>query len=129
MPTPTLSTVSIPSASVETMSSTHCPAGEALGGYTKLNGLLLLSAPLHIAALGKDAARTFVFLNVGSVGMGWSRQQSSPFFGHLRASVGSGIAVTVGNNVRLELSYAVPLMKATHDVVKPFQIGVGLSMS
>ena len=123
-----LSTALIPSATATTP-TTHCSAGEALGGYAKLNGLLLLSAPLHVAALGKDAARTFVFLNVGSVGMGWSRQPSSPFFGHLRASVGSGIAVTVGNNVRFELSYAVPVMKATHDVVKPFQIGVGLSMS
>ena len=104
--------------------------GEALGGFTKLGGLFLLSAPVRIKALGPDAARTFVFLNVGSVGLGHARcAATDPFFGHLRASVGTGVALSIGSNVRFELSYAVPVLRARHDVIKPFQIGVGLSIS
>ncbi len=102
--------------------------GEALGGYTKLGGMAMLSAPLYFPALGSDAARSFLFLNVGSVGMGHQRTTNAPFFGFLRASVGTGLAITVGNNIRFEVSYALPLLKAPQDVVKNFQIGVGLSM-
>jgi outer membrane protein assembly factor BamA len=53
----------------------------------------------------------------------------SPFFGHLRASVGAGVAVMLAPSVNLEITYSIPILKSHHDVIKPFQLGVGLSIS
>ena len=52
-----------------------------------------------------------------------------PFFGYLRASVGAGVSLTLSPAVTLEVTYAVPLLKSSHDVTKPFQLGVGISLS
>jgi outer membrane protein assembly factor BamA len=94
----------------------------------------MLSAPINIKALGPDGARAFIFMNAGSVGMAHMRNihpngTNVPFFGHLRASIGTGLAITVGPVVRLEMTYAVPILKAPHDATKSFQLGVGLSIS
>jgi outer membrane protein assembly factor BamA len=108
--------------------------GNAFGGLCKFSVLGMLSAPININALGPDGARAFIFMNAGSVGMAHMRNihpngTNVPFFGHLRASVGTGLAITVGPAVRLEMTYAVPLLKAPHDATKSFQLGVGLSIS
>ena len=52
-----------------------------------------------------------------------------PFFGYLRASVGAGVSLTLSPSITLEVTYSVPILKSTHDVTKPFQVGVGLSLS
>lgn len=52
-----------------------------------------------------------------------------PFFGYLRASVGAGISLTLSPAVTLEATYSIPVLKASHDNIKPFQLGVGLSLS
>ena len=52
-----------------------------------------------------------------------------PFFGYLRASIGTGLSITLNPNIRLEATYSVPLLKASHDVIKPFQLGVGVSIN
>ena len=115
--------------------------------------------------MDKNAARAFIFINAGSIGMGnqllesekssdnnintpsnaqlgegngtkgfsrcWGSQGAHeiPFFGYLRASVGAGIALTLSPAVTLEATYSIPVLKAPHDKIKPFQLGVGLSLS
>ena len=107
--------------------------------------------------MDKNAARAFIFINAGSIGMGnqsianspasaqhgygnsfvkgFSRFWGShgahevPFFGYLRASVGAGIALTLSPAVTLEATYSIPVLKASHDNIKLFQLGVGLSLS
>ena len=61
----------------------------------------------------------------------WGRQGANeiPFFGYLRMSVGAGIALSLSPAVTLEATYSIPVLKATHDNIKPFQLGVGLSLS
>jgi hypothetical protein len=53
----------------------------------------------------------------------------APFFGFFRASVGAGISLALSPAITLEVTYSVPVLKAAHDVVKPFQLGVGVSLS
>lgn len=53
---------------------------------------------------------------------------SSSLFGHLRASVGTGISCNLGSAVRLEATYSVPFMYNAHDVLHPFQFGIGVSI-
>lgn len=120
--------------------------------------------------MDKNAARAFIFINAGSIGMGnqsleseknsdhipspssgqhghgngdgggnqmkgFSRSWGSygaheiPFFGYLRASIGAGISLTLSPAVTLEATYSIPVLKASHDNIKPFQLGVGLSLS
>ena len=55
--------------------------------------------------------------------------ESVPFFGYLRASVGAGVSLTLSSSITLEVTYSVPILKSSHDVIKPFQVGVGLSLS
>ena len=50
-------------------------------------------------------------------------------FGAMRVSLGWGFAVPLGNAARLELTYALPVLRASTDVVKPFQIGVGMTVN
>ena len=45
-----------------------------------------------------------------------------------RASVGWGLSLPVGP-ARLELTYALPLLKAPSDSVRQFQVGLGISIS
>ena len=47
----------------------------------------------------------------------------------MRASAGAGVAIAIGPSVNLEVTYSIPILKASHDVIKPFQLGVGLSIS
>lgn len=53
---------------------------------------------------------------------------SSSIFGHMRASIGTGICCNLGSAVRLEATYSVPFLYNAHDVLHPFQFGVGLSI-
>jgi hypothetical protein len=53
----------------------------------------------------------------------------APFFGFFRASVGAGMSLSLSPAITLEVTYSVPVLKAAHDVVKPFQLGVGVSLS
>lgn len=141
-----------------------------------------MSLFLSVKCFEKDAARAFLFVNAGSIGMGsqtldtpsltqpssaslpaykssakvdtkvlslnhpdaspksssifkqageGSAEQRSraPFFGYFRASVGAGISLALSPAITLEVTYSVPVLKAAHDVVKPFQLGVGVSLS
>lgn len=54
---------------------------------------------------------------------------SSSIFGHMRAAIGSGVCCNLGSTVRLEATYSIPFIYSTHDVLHPFQFGVGLSIT
>jgi outer membrane protein assembly factor BamA len=56
------------------------------------------------------------------------KDTNAPLFGHLRASAGAGAAIALAPSVNLEVTYSIPILKASHDVIKPFQLGVGLSI-
>lgn len=112
---------------------------DSLGGMTKVVGLAALSAPLPWVFATSENARTFLFLNAGAL-LPHSLWPLAPLSAHptgnsfnnilspFRLSVGCGLSYALGP-ARLELSYALPLRMAQHDVIKPFQIGVGLSMN
>jgi len=53
---------------------------------------------------------------------------SSSLFGHMRASVGTGISCNLGSSIRLEATYSIPFLYNSHDVLHPFQFGIGMSI-
>ena len=72
--------------------------------------------------------RTFTILKSGGEGNREHRNRA-PFFGFFRVSVGAGISLALSPAITLEVTYSVPILKSAHDVVKPFQLGVGVSLS
>jgi hypothetical protein len=42
-----------------------------------------------------------------------------------RVSVGGGLCLALNGNMRLEVTYSVPVTKTRHDLVRPFQLGIG----
>ena len=67
--------------------------------------------------------------NFNNAADGTNSAGNVPFFGYLRASVGAGVSLTLSPSITLEVTYSVPILKSSHDVTKPFQVGVGLSLS
>lgn len=123
---------------------------DSLGGDTKRQLLLSLSYPLlslikplspslsprAVSLLNDSESRVFGFADLGSLGSSsfWesARQREAgkhPFFGHWRVSVGGGFSFVLQRLLRLELTYAVPIVYAPGiDKVKPLQLGVGLGL-
>lgn len=117
--------------------------GDSLGGISKL----LLSAVFSVPLPFKDIAhklhniRAIGYINAGSLGSPnfWSRWRYNqdhpesalppiPILGAIRAAIGGGICMNFMNGARLEITYSVPLLKAKHDIVRPFQLGIGLTV-
>ena len=113
--------------------------GASMGGVSKCSMLLALSVPVPVETLARAGARAFGFINMGGIGqtsvydpvhlLAKRPSSLSPLFGSLRVSAGGGFALPLGQTARLELTYSVPLVKSTSDVVKPFQIGVGMTIN
>ena len=131
--------------------------GDSLGGTTRSNAMLFASVPVPIPILAKNSMRAFAFVNASSLGQGqifpWITSQlanpssnsmktsccsaknasstltNQPFFGYLRASYGFGYSIAFANSIRLEATYAIPLLQAKHDGKKAFQFGVGLTIN
>jgi outer membrane protein assembly factor BamA len=114
---------------------------DSLGGDTKTSFLALLSVPVPIEALAKASMRAFWFVNVGSLGnsnywrmkFGDNREfqgKSTPVFGYLRGSIGSGFSISLQNVLRLELTYSMPFLSSPSDQTKKgFQLGFGMSIN
>lgn len=117
---------------------------DSLGGISKASFSAVLSVPLPFKdwADALRSVRAMAFLSVGSLGSPafWPRWRHNrdcghdpargalpplPLFGTPRVSVGGGLSMTLNGNVRLEMTYAIPLLKTKHDLVRPFQLGVG----
>jgi outer membrane protein assembly factor BamA len=129
---------------------------DSLGGDTKTSFLALLSVPVPIPVLADTSMRAFWFLNAGSLGnsnywkmkvieklrnqhsgmnsspsFGLSEIQgrTSPMFGYLRASIGSGLSICLSNMIRIETTCSLPIYSSSTDRLKHFQIGVSLSIN
>lgn len=112
--------------------------GSAVGGLTKITLLGLVSAPIPFFGLDEQGFRSFLFVNMGSLGQGqwlaptngsydW-QQQWRGLFGVPRASVGGGISWNFANQMRVECTYALPLVVGEEDRLKQVQLGIGLTL-
>jgi outer membrane protein assembly factor BamA len=127
------------SASASSSSLPHWPvstnpvslSGPSLGGVSKCSLLGIAAVPLPVPVLARLGAKLFGFINFGGIGETKLPLFSSanPLFGQIRLSAGAGVVVPVSNIARLELTYAIPLLKSSTDAVKPFQIGVGMTIN
>ena len=124
--------------------------GDVLGGQVRYNMLAALSAPIPVDSLAKHGARAFAFFSGASVltpetwvnrditdllssrNRAEGQTATDGFFNSVlnstRFCIGWGFSLPIGP-ARLELSYAIPLVKAPSDTVRQFQVGLGLSIS
>lgn len=127
-----------------------CAEGDVLGGQLRYNALAAISAPIPVDSLSKYGARAFAFCSAAAVltpsmwhkknliqlltGRGHcaplngNKPVLNDVLGNTRLSIGWGLSLPVGP-ARLELTYALPLLKAPTDSVRQFQVGLGLSIS
>lgn len=105
--------------------------GDPLGGISKSSLLFLLSVPIPLVSLAQNNGRAFMFINAGSIGSPnyWATKEKSNIFGSPRVSVGGGLSFAFGSAARIECTYTIPLLKNDNDIVKPFQLGVSLSIN
>jgi len=117
---------------------------DSLGGVSKASLSAVFSVPLPFKDLTHvlDGVRAVGFICVGSMGSPafWPRWRHNrdcggdpalgalpalPVFGLPRVSVGGGLCLALNGNMRLEMTYSVPVTKTRHDQVRPFQLGIG----
>jgi outer membrane protein assembly factor BamA len=120
--------------------------GDSLGGDSKSSLLVSLSVPVPIQILAQNKARAFLFLNLGSLGhlYDWRKAlilrsngdkssvintEKNPFFGYTRCSIGGGLSFLVAQQLRLELTYSIPILKSIQDNCKNFQLGISLNIN
>ena len=130
-------------AAAAAAASLSSPA-DSLGGISKASLSAVFSVPLPFRDLAHvlDGVRAIGFVCVGSMGSPafWPRWRHNrdcgndprlgalpglPLFGMPRVSVGGGLCLALNGNMRLELTYSVPVTKTRHDLVRPFQLGIG----
>ena len=108
--------------------------GDPFGGISKSSLLLSLSVPIPVMSLAQNNGRAFMFFNAGSLGSPnyWAisrNKEKLSLFGAPRVSIGGGLSFAFGSAARLEGTYTIPLLKSNSDVVKPFQLGVSLTIN
>ena len=99
--------------------------GDALGANYVGSALFALSVPVPVPAVS-SYLRAISFINCGIIGNASSSYQLER---QTRASLGLGISGTVAGMVRVEATYALPLLRAPHDVLRPWQLGFSLTMN
>jgi len=104
-----------------------CVGGEATGGDYMGTILLSASAPVPHPSLAKYL-RTMAFLNVGTIGGAIAAASPSHILRNARASVGAGVTLELAP-VRIGFSYGLPILKASHDSVCPWQLGLALEIA
>lgn len=105
---------------------------DSLGGDLRASLLATLSVPVPVPLLARSQVRAFAFFNGGLLSSLRNLQSSNlaaEGLGAVRASVGGGFSVAAAGAIRLEATYAIPLLKAPQDQSKGFQIGVGLTIN
>jgi outer membrane protein assembly factor BamA len=102
---------------------------DALGGTFRCNALAALSGPFPFQFPTSESIKPFAFVNCGTV-LDSAVSSISPkvFLDSLRVSGGCGLSYAIGP-ARLEVTYALPIRHTEHDLLKPFQIGIGISMN
>lgn len=122
------------------LASASCrPQGVSIGSFGRLTLLALASVPVPIRALAETGAKSFVFVNAGVLGNPAMFRRNAldvpvqvtanNILDQPRISMGCGAVIPVANVARLEMTYSVPLLKSSDDVLKPFQFGVGLTIN
>ena len=119
--------------------------GDTLGGISKLLVSAVFSVPLPFKDISHKLhnIRAIGYINAGSLGSPdyWVRQHYNsnqrengntnaplPLLGPLRVAAGMGICMNFLNGARMELTYSIPLVKAKHDITRPFQLGLSLTV-
>lgn len=105
---------------------------DSLGGDLRATLFATLSVPVPVPVLASSQMRAFVFFNGGAIGSLNNINRGGIVASGLnsaRASVGAGFSVAAGGQIRLETTYAIPILKAAQDQTKGFQIGIGLSLN
>ena len=107
--------------------SSRVSGGEPLGG--DVLGTLLLSAttPIPYKPLA-DTVRSVVFLNAGTIGGALSSLSFEDVVRNSRVAVGLGLAANMAP-FRMALTYSLPMVKAPHDVIAPWQLGLSLEIA
>jgi outer membrane protein assembly factor BamA len=102
-----------------------------LGGDLRAALLATLSVPVPVPFLAKSQMRAFVFANAGVLSNVTAASSGAPVFhpGAVRASVGGGFSIVAAGAIRLEATYAVPVLSAPQDQHKSFQLGVGMTVN
>ena len=98
----------------------------ALGGTTKCSLVGMITAPIPLRSLANSGAKCIGFVNFGGVGSG-PLSLGKPLFGDIRMAAGAGVLLPL-MNFRLEATYSAVVVSSQQDEVKPFQIGLGLSI-
>lgn len=117
----------------------HNITGDSLGGEGKNTFLFLLSVPLPYKLLSDFNARAFLFFNSGTISTFnyWNSKERSSFneaqknsiWGSFRSSFGGGFSAVLGNSVRFEATYSLPVTHAHHDVTRNFQCGLSMNIN
>lgn len=105
---------------------------DSLGGDLRATLFASLSVPVPVPVLASSQMRAFVFFNGGAIGSLNNLNRGGVVasgFNSARASVGGGLSVAAGGVVRMETTYAIPILRAPQDQTKGFQIGIGLTVN
>ena len=101
-------------------------AGDSLGGDTRVTVAATLSAPVPHPDIAANGGRAILFINAGSICdkiINWNIRRELEM---TRVSVGCGFTIPIGG-AKLEVSYAIPLRMAKHDVLRGFQLGMSIN--
>lgn len=123
----------------------HNITGDSLGGEGKNTFLLLLSVPLPFNLLSDLNSRAFLFFNTGTIStfnywknrnlppdsptVKYTETQNPSIWGSFRSSIGGGFSTVLGNTVRLEATYSLPITRTPHDVPRNFQFGLSMNLN
>ena len=107
--------------------STSPGAGDPLGGDFIGTFLLAATAPVpHLSVAGW--LRTLVFVNAGTISGKLTTVNPMDVVRSTRVSAGVGLLLNL-SPIRVGLSYSVPVVKAPHDVLAPWQLGLALEIA
>lgn len=115
------------------------PIGDAIGGVGVASTSVVLSVPIPIPSENQKfgGIRAFTFATTGTVASpaSWSQLAAVTRSGGAwwscapRVTVGGGFSVAFAPTARMEITYSVPVLKSAHDVVRGFQLGLGLTIN
>eukprot|EP00968_Pinguiococcus_pyrenoidosus_P007779 scaffold529_cov308-Pinguiococcus_pyrenoidosus.AAC.71 len=107
--------------------------GDSLGGDIVWRAMANLSGPVPIPRLAENGVRMKAFVNSGNL-VTWndlvrgSALDVMPLGRSARASAGVGTYLNLGNVARLEINYSWILRQEAQDVIRNFQIGLGVNI-
>jgi outer membrane protein assembly factor BamA len=101
--------------------------GLPLGGDFIGTILLAATAPVPLASVA-GWIRTLAFVNAGTISGKLMTVTPMDVVRSTRVSAGVGLLLNM-SPIRVSLSYSVPVVKAPHDVLSPWQLGLALEIA